>query len=155
MKENRKYVKEWLNTFVYVFGLLQILFTIKQFLPHFGGTGGITWYDIFASSISALVFSVSHFVINSDWLDNRISVKKRVIYCGIPCALTGLLLSYNLGLQHFMPHVANKAVASAVWVLSYLVSIGVYVGIFFAIERRYKKQSKSYNEALEKFKKEL
>ena len=67
MKENRKYVKEWLNTFVYVFGLLQILFTIKQFLPHFGGTGGITWYDIFASFISALVFSLSHFIINSDF----------------------------------------------------------------------------------------
>lgn len=45
MNENRKYVKEWLNTFVYVFGLMQILFTIKQFLPHFGGNGGITWYD--------------------------------------------------------------------------------------------------------------
>ena len=155
MKKNRMYVKEWLNTFVYVFGLLQILFTIKLFLPHFGGTGGINWYNIFASFISAFVFSVSHFVISSDWLDNRISVRKRIIYCGIPCTLTGLLLSYNLGLQHFVPHIANKAVASAVWVLSYLVSIGVYVGVFFAVERNYKKQSKSYNEALEKYKKEL
>ena len=54
-----------------------------------------------------------------------------------------------------MPHIANKAVASAVWVLSYLVSIGVYVGVFFVVERNYKKQSKSYNEALEKYKKEL
>ena len=51
MKENRKYVKEWLNTFVYVFGLMQIVFTLKQFLPHFGGYGGINWYDIFASFI--------------------------------------------------------------------------------------------------------
>ena len=154
MKENRKYVKEWLNTFVYVFGLMQIVFTLKQFLPHFGGYGGINWYDIFASFISALVFSASHFVINSDWLDSRFSVKKRVICCGIPCALAGLLLSYELGLQHFMPHIPNKDVASVVWVLFYLVSIGIYVGIFFLVERKYKKQSKSYNDALERYKKE-
>lgn len=154
MKKNCKYAKEWLNTFVYVFGLMQILFTLKQFLPHFGGSGGITWYDIFASFISALVFSVSHFVINSDLLDSRISVKKRVIYCGTPCALTGLLLSYHLGLQHFIPHIANTAVASVVWTLSYFVSIAIYVGVFFVIERKHKKQSESYNAALEKYKRE-
>ena len=130
MKENRKYVKEWLNTFVYIFGLLQVLFTIKQFLPHFGGTGGISWYDIFASFISALVFGTSYFVINSDCLDNCISMKKRIICCCVPCTLTGLLLSYNLGLQSFIPRFPNVAVASAVWTLSYLVSIGIYVGIF-------------------------
>lgn len=154
MKKNRKYVKELLNTFVYVFGLLQILFTIKQFLPHFGGTGGITWYDIFASFISALVFSASHFIINSDWLDSRISVKKRVIYCGAPCALAGLLLSYNFGLQTYIPHIPNVAVASVVWMLSYLLSIGIYVGIFFIISIKHKKQSVQYNAALARYKKQ-
>jgi len=153
MKVNRKYVKEWLNTFVYVFGLLQILFTIKQFLPHFGGTGGITWYDIFASFISALVFSLSHFIINSDWLDSRISVKKRVIYCGIPCALVGLLLSYNFGLQTYIPRIPNIVVASVVWIIAYLVSIGIYVGVFFVIIIKQKKQSEKYNAALDRYKK--
>lgn len=152
MKKNHKYIKEWLNTFVYIFGLLQVLFTIKQFLPHFGGTGGISWYDIFASFISALVFGTSYFVINSDCLDNRISMKKRIICCCVPCTLTGLLLSYNLGLQSFIPRFPNVAVASAVWTLSYLVSIGIYVGIFFAISIKHKKQSEKYNAALDKYK---
>lgn len=154
MNKNRKYAKELLNTFVYVFGLMQIIFTAKQFLPHFGGTGGITWYDIFASIVSSLVFSTSHFVINSDWIDERIPVKKRIIYCGIPCALTGLLLSYNLGLQHFIPHISNVAVASVVWTLSYFVSIGIYVGIFFVISIKHKMQSKKYNAALDRYKKQ-
>ena len=118
MKKNRKYAKEWLNAFVYFFGLMQIVFTLKRFLPRFGIYGGINWYEIFASFISALVFSVSYFVINSDCLDNRISVRKRIIYCSIPCTLTGLLLSYNFGLQNFIPRIPNVAVASAVWCLS-------------------------------------
>ena len=154
MKKNREYVKEWFHTFIYILGLIQILFTIKQFLPMFGGGGGIDWYDITTSLVSALVFSVSHFVIKSDWLDNRISVKKRIIYCGIPCTLIGLLLSSRLGLQFFIPHIGNVAVASAVWVFSYLVSIGIYVGIFFAIERKYKNQSEKYNAALDRYKKQ-
>jgi len=154
MKKNRKYAKEWLNAFVYIFGLMQIVFTLKQFLPHFGIYGGINWYEIFASFISALVFSVSYFVINSDCLDNRISVRKRIIYCSIPCTLTGLLLSYNFGLQNFIPRIPNVAVASAVWTLSYLVSICIYVGIFFVISIKHKKQSESYNAALEKYKNE-
>lgn len=154
MKKNRKYAKEWLNAFVYFFGLMQIVFTLKQFLPHFGIYGGINWYEIFASFISALVFSVSYFVINSDCLDNRISVRKRIIYCSIPCTLTGLLLSYNFGLQNFIPRIPNVAVASAVWTLSYLVSICIYVGIFFVISIKHKKQSESYNAALEKYKNE-
>ena len=133
---------------------MQIVFTLKQFLPHFGIYGGINWYEIFASFISALVFSVSYFVINSDCLDNRISVRKRIIYCSIPCTLTGLLLSYNFGLQNFTPRIPNVAVASAVWTLSYLVSICIYVGIFFVISIKHKKQSESYNAALEKYKNE-
>lgn len=154
MKKNSKYAKEWLNTFVYIFGLMQIVFTLRQFLPMFGGSGGIIRQDIVVSLVSALVFSVSHFVINSDWLDNRISVKKRIIYCGIPCTLIGLLLSSRLGLQFFIPHIGNVAAASAVWVLSYLVSIGVYVGIFFAVEKKHQKQSESYNAALDRYKKQ-
>ena len=154
MKKNRRYVKEWLNAFVYIFGLMQIVFTVKQFLPHFGIYEGINWYEIFASFISALVFSVSYFVINSDWLDNRISVRKRIIFCSVPCALTGLLLAYNFGLQNFIPRIPNVAIASAVWVLSYLLSIGIYVGIFFIISMKNKKQSESYNEALAKYKRE-
>lgn len=154
MKKNHKYVKEWLNAFVFIFGLMQIVFTLKQFLPHFGLYEGINWYEIFASFISALVFSVSYFVINSDCLDNRISVRKRIIYCSIPCTLTGLLLSYNFGLQSFIPRIPNVAVASVVWVLSYLLSIGIYVGIFFIISMKNKKQSESYNEALAKYKRE-
>jgi len=152
MKKNCKYVKEWLNTFVYIWGLMQIVFTLKQFLPHFGIYGGINWYEISASFISALVFSVSYFVINSDCLDNRISVKKRIIYCSVPCTLTGLLLSYNLGLQSFIPHISNVAVASVVWTLSYLVSIGIYVGIFFVISVKHKRQIKKYNTALDRYK---
>lgn len=152
MKKIRKHVKEWLNTFVYIFGLMQIVFTLKQFLPHFGIYEGINWYEIFASFISALVFSVSYFVINSDCLDNRISVRKRIIYCSVPCTLTGLLLSYNFGLQNFIPRIPNVAIASVVWVLSYLVSIGIYVGIFFVISMKHKKQSEKYNAALDKYK---
>ena len=152
MKKNRKYVKEWMNTFVYTWGLMQIVFTLKQFLPHSGIYEGLNWYEIFASFISALVFSVSYFVINSDCFDDRITVRKRIIYCSIPCTLTGLLLTYNLGLQNFIPRIPNVAVASVVWMLSYLVSIGIYVGIFFVISIKHKKQSKKYNAALDRYK---
>lgn len=152
MKNKRKYVKEWLNTFVYVFGLMQIVFVLKQFLPHMGLYEGINWYEIFASFISALVFSASYFTINSDCLDDRISVRKRIILCSIPCTLSGLLLSYNFGLQSFIPRIPNVAVASVVWVLSYLVSIGIYVGIFFIISMKHKKQRVQYNAALDRYK---
>ena len=159
MKKNRKYVKEWLNTFVYIFGLVQIVFILTQFLPQQGIYArriftGINWQEIVASLISALVFSVSYFVINSDCLDDRVSLRKRIIYCSIPCSLTGLLLSYFFGLQNFIPHIPNKAVASIIWILTHLVSIGIYVGIFFIISTKHKKQSKRYNEALEKYKQE-
>ena len=152
MKEKRTYAKEWLNTFVYVFGFMQIAFILRQFLPHSGGNVGLHWYEIIDSLIAALVFSVSHFVIHSDLFDLRIPVNKRIIYCGIPCALVGSRLAYNLGLQDFIPRSANTAVASVVWVLSYLVSLGIYMGIFFIIEIKLKKQSKRYNAALERYK---
>ena len=154
MKETRTYVKEWLNTFIYIFGFMQIAFILRQFLPHSGGNVGLHWYEISDSFFAALVFSASHFAIHSDLLDSRISVKQRIICCGIPCALAGLRLSYNLGLQDFIPRSTNTVVASVVWMLSYLVSLAIYMGIFFAIELRLKKQSKRYNAALEKYKKE-
>ena len=154
MKETRTYVKEWLNTFIYVFGFMQIAFILRQFLPHSGGNVGLHWYEISDSFVAALVFSVSHFVIHSDLLDHCIPVNKRIIYCGIPCALVGLRLAYNLGLQDFIPRSANTAVASVVWMLSYLVSLTIYMGIFFVIEIKLKKQGRCYNAALEKYKKE-
>ncbi len=159
MKKTSKYLKEWLHTVIYVFGLMQIFFFVREFIPPYGrlpltGTSRIWWKDVFFSLICALVFSTSHFIINSDWLDERVSVKKRMIYCGVPCTILGCILPMHFGLQDIIPRSENVVIARVVWILSYLVSIGIYVAIFILIEKKYQKQSESYNAALEKYKKE-
>lgn len=148
------YFKQFLQSFVFIFGVMQVVFVVGNLLPRYSGRDGITWDQVILSLISSFIFSVSHFIITSDWLDERATVKKRIIICGIPCTIICCLLAFKLGLQRLMPHTSDIFTASALWIASYAISVGAYIGIFILIELNQKKQEQRYSEALSKYKKE-
>ncbi len=131
---------------------MQVIFMVGNLLPWYSGHDGITWDQVIVSLIAALVFCVSHFIITSDWLDERVSVKKRIIICGIPCTIICCVLAHRLGLQNLMPHIPDIFTASVVWIASYALSVCAYFGIFILIERNHKRQEQKYSVALSKYK---
>lgn len=153
MKKDISNANSIITSFVFIFGIMQIIFVLRNLLPMFNGYGGLGWREIVISLVSAVVFGISHFVITAEGLDGKASVKRRVILCGIPCTLIGCVLAGEFGIQKLLPHIANINLASAMWVISYLVSIGIYVAVFFLIELRYRMQGQKYNAALDKYKK--
>ena len=161
MIKKGKFAKEAeiIQTFLAIFGLLQILFFIKgQFTPFGFFPADIWWQDTVAALIVATIFIISHLVIASGWLDGRISLKVRIILCGIPCALGGALITYCFGLQYYLdfilPDRMEASAKNVAWYLSFLVSVFVYMGIFLVREWNYVKQTESYNAAVDKYKKE-
>lgn len=152
MRMVRKYIKEMFVSYCFAFGLLQTLYILQDFMPGYGGNGDTLGYVSETAVFSAINFSILHFVITSDWLDNKVSIKIRVFVCAIPCSVTMGLLAYQLGLHNYLHFIKDDLTYVVSRSLFLLISFILYMTIYWMIEWNYLKQGKEYDIALQAYK---
>jgi len=149
MRMLRKYMKEIFISYCFTFGLLQTLYILQGFMPGYRGSQG---YVSETAVYAAVIFSIVHFVITSDCLDDKVSIRIRVIICAIPCSVTIGFLSYQLGLHNYLRFVKDDLTYVILWEITLIGSFIVYMLIYWLVEWRYMKQGKEYDAALQEYK---
>ncbi len=153
MKNKRLPVIRFISTFFLIFGVIQFAFLLRSAIPFRGWFGDINRYNSCVSMISALVFTISHAVISSETLDLKISVRKRMVLCAIPCAGVCAILVMSFGLQNWTrDFFANKTAAIIVWDIAFIISLIVLLWICYLIERHSLAEGKRYDEVLKAYK---
>lgn len=150
MNKSWGYLKQAAYSVLCGFGLMQFVFLMINLIS---SRREIVWVQTVSSLIVAVIFGLSHFLIVSDWLDGRMTVKRRAVCCAGPCTVAGAVLAKELGLQGLIPYIDNVNAASLLWIISYALSVLVYAGVFFVLEINCRRQSKKYNTALNWYKK--
>ena len=141
------------STFFLIFGIIQFAFILRNSVPPYRSVGDTNRHNSCVSMISALVFTISHAVISSEKLDQRITVRKRMVICAIPCAGVCAMLAMNFGLQNWTrDFFANKTAAIVVLDISFVISLVVLLWICYLIERHSLAEGKRYDEALKAYK---
>ena len=126
-----------------------ILYILQGFMPGYrGGQGYVSETAVYA----AVLFSIIHFVITSDCLEDKISIKIRVIVCSIPCSVTMGFLAYELGLHNYLRFIKEDLTYVVLWGIFLLLSFILYMTIYWVIEWNYLKQGKEYDIALQAYK---
>ena len=118
-------------------------------MPGYRGSQG---YVSETAVYAAVIFSIVHFVITSDCLDDKVSIRIRVIICAIPCSVTIGFLSYQLGLHNYLRFVKDDLTYVILWEITLIGSFIVYMLIYWLVEWRYMKQGKEYDAALQEYK---
>jgi len=145
----------FVTTFFSIFGFLQFLFFIRGTIPHMGGINGVSLFNTVLCLCAALVLSASHTVISLDTLDNRISIKTRLIIGGIPSMLVCGVLTVYSGLPSLiivLLGISNRETAIIIWIIGFVICCGAFASAYFAIEWHYYKMGKKYNVALAAYK---
>ena len=101
---------------------------------------------------SALIFSLTHFIITSECLDEKLSVKARVFLCALPSSVAIGYIAYELGLHNFMYSTTVDLSYVILRGITLLASFIVYMTIYWLVEWRYMKQGKVYDMALQEYK---
>lgn len=154
MKTVLNYFKQIITSAIIFFGIMVILFFLWHNIPSFSFYNGVYPDDLLFSICASAVFSLIHFVITSDCLDGKVSMKLRVIICGIPTVIICCILTREFGLQtlvHYMG-IQDKKAAGMLFDSFYVITVAAYVLIYFFIELRLKKKGKAYDAALKEYK---
>lgn len=159
-----KFLKEWARTFVFIFGILQMLLAVSAcFLagPRFSLSNFITLFEVVVMLFASAIFTTSYFVITSDPVTSRRAMILRIVGCSIPCTLMASYLATTFGFHElllelvdalYLPFIFTQT-ERILWYIFYFASIVIYVGIFLVIAIKHQKQGKLYNAALDEYKK--
>ena len=153
MKLIRLNIMRFLTTFLLIFGIVQFMFLIRNFIPPYGLGGTIVIHNSIVSVVSSLIFTITHTVISSEALDRKITVKSRMLLCSIPCAGVCGYLALNFGLQSWLRNIADQTTAIIVWIASFAISLIAFLWVYFIIEKHNLAAGKKYDEALAAYKK--
>lgn len=156
MKQQALAITRFLTIFFFVFGCLEFLFFLRLWIPHLGNPNGIPLVYTRINLVSALVFTAAHSVIASERLDQRISVKTRVLLCSLPCILVCVLLAHYFSIPSLITmllKIESKVAASIVFITFTAVCAAVWFLCYALVERHYYKIGKTYNAALAAYKK--
>jgi hypothetical protein len=151
MRKGIKCIKEIFVSYCFAFGLLQTLYILQGFMPGYGLPGALGYVSERAFG-AGIVFSIIHFIITSDYFDDKISIKIRIFVCAIPCSVVMGYLSYELGLHNYLQFINDDLTYVTLWRIFMLVSFIIYMAIYWVIEWNYLKQGKEYDIALQAYK---
>lgn len=152
MKRVRLNLMRFLTTFFLIFGVVQFMFLIRNFIPPYNLGGTIAINHSVVSFVAALIFTTTHTVISSEALDRKITVKARMLLCSIPCAGVCGYLALNFGLQSWLRNIADQTTAIIVWIASFALSLIAFLWVFFMIEKHNHAAGKEYDVALAAYK---
>ena len=152
MRKMRRYIKDIFVIYCFAYGLLQTLYILQSFILRHGGWIEKLGYVSGTAVYSALIFSLTHFIITSECLDEKISVRGRVFLCALPSSVAIGYIAYELGLHNFMYSTTVDLSYVLLRWAALLVSFIVYMITYWLVEWRYMKQGKMYDVALQEFK---
>lgn len=152
-----QFLKEWVRTFFFIFGILQLLLAVSTYLWN----SFIVLYDVVLMLFVSAILTTCYFVITSDPVASRRSLILRLVGCSIPFAVVAYILSFTFGFHDklleilvdtfYEPLIPTK-IRIMIEHISSFVSIIIYFGILLLIALRQHKQSKLYNAALDAYK---
>ena len=152
-----QFLKEWVRTFFFIFGILQLLLAVSTYLWN----SFIVLYDVVLMLFVSAILTTCYFVITSDPVASRRSLILRLVGCSIPFAVVAYILSFTFGFHDkllgilvdtfYEPLIPTKTRIMIEHISSF-VSIIIYFGILLLIALRQHKQSKLYNAALDAYK---
>ena len=159
-----QFLKEWVRTFFFIFGILQLLLAVSAYLWD-GATyipaRAMYLYEVARMLFVSAILTTCYFVITSDPVASRRSLILRLVGCSIPFALVSWILSSTFGFHDkllgilvdtfYEPLIPTKTRIMIEHISSF-VSIIIYFGILLLIALRQHKQSKLYNAALDAYK---
>jgi len=158
-----QFLKEWVRTFFFIFGILQLLLAVSAYLWD-GATyipaRAMHLYDVVLMLFVSAILTTCYFVITSDPVASRRSLILRLVGCSIPFAVVAYILSFTFGFHDklianldifYQPLIPTKT-RIMIGHISSFVSIIIYFGILLLIALRQHKQRKHYNDALDAYK---
>lgn len=143
---------QFITLFILIFGVIQLMFYIRNLIPPYLWGGDIYGSDTLQSILTAFVFTAAHTVYTSERLDKKLSMKVRMVLCTLPCMVAGLFFVYEFGLHVYIPLPTNKTAAIVIWSCAFLISFMLCVVTVYLIERKNIALGKQYNAALEAYK---
>lgn len=144
--------KQFVVVFFLCFGVIQLLFFVRNYLPPYSWRGNIYSRDTWKSLFSSILFSGIHQMYVSEGLIKKYTIKMRFAVSIISCAIACGLLTYELGLHNFMPDIPDQTTAVIVWYTALLISFILCMTIAYFVERKFQKIGKDYDAALALYK---
>lgn len=154
MKKYLPAINEILRTFIIILGIEFLLLMIRALFEY--PNDSISRYDMKTCLMAAVVFSLAHVFIFTDYIVERMSIKNRCIISFLPCANIAARIVYEFT-NSSMLGLRSDEYSQAVQVFDMNFSIVVGAALIlislFIIEMQFKKIGKVYDIALEKYKK--
>ena len=156
MRKNWTAILNVFSFFFSVFGVLIFLFFVRGLFPDSGGLVGISLFHILLCMGIALVLTLSHTVITSEYLDQYFSIKSRVIFCGILCTIALGVFTVYYGIPSLIVLIMgleNTLSSSITWVIAFVFCLILTILLYCLVERNFQSIGKKYDKALSAYKK--
>lgn len=146
------------ETFFKAFGVIQFLYLMQQLSPQYGGLRNIyiNDRDCKISIAVSILYTIMHTIITSETLDNKISMKVRVLICIIPSLIMGGLLTVDFGLDELLWWFHDIPwYYSIEYEIRLVASVFLFFCIYWWMESRYIRIGKEYDKALAEYKEKM
>ena len=156
MRKNWTAILNVFSFFFSVFGVLIFLFFVRGLFPDSGGLVGISLFHILLCMGIALVLTLSHTVITSEYLDQYFSIKSRVIFCGILCTIALGVFTVYYGIPSLIVLIMgleNTLSSSITWVIAFVFCLILTILLYCLVERNFQRVGEKYDKALSAYKK--
>ncbi len=151
----RGFIKEYTVSFFANLGVTFTVFVGYMVLSPYITTPDLSAVDLISIYLTAILFTLSRFILYSDSLTLKMNQKIRLLIGFIPAAAASFILSYHIGLHNLLhPLYEGISKGMAVFLFAMLVLIS-FLTVFFiwvSVVKRMQKQADSYNDALKKYK---
>ena len=156
MKFNRNMIPVFLRTFFEIYGVLGLVFIIRNLFPQYGGNMALNWLEILSSIFSALIFAIIHTIVLSEGVCGKSNHRKRVIAGAILAALAGGSFAFYLDIPGAISQLFTSVKsASAAVIISEVLCCIISTVLWLFMEYRNIKAGKKYDEALNQYKKRI
>ena len=142
--------------FFSVFGVLIFLFFARGLFPDSAGLVGMPLFHILLCMGIAFVLTLSHTVIASEYLDQYLSIKFRVIFCGILCTIALGVFTVYYGIPSLivlLMGLENTLSSTLTWVIAFVFCFILTILFYCLVERNFQSIGKKYDKALSAYKK--
>lgn len=149
-------ISQMLISFFFLFGVLVFLFFIRGFFPDSVGLAGMPLLHILLCMGTAVVLTLSHTVIASEYLDQYFSIKSRAIFCGILCTIALGVFTVYYGIPSLIVLIMgfeNTLSSILTWAIGFVSCFVLEMLLYCLVEISFQKTGRRYDEALSAYKK--
>lgn len=149
-------ISQMLISFFFSFGVLIFLFFVRGFFPDSGALSGMPLFHVLLCMGIAIVLTLSHTVIVSEYLDQYFSIKSRVVFCGILCTIALGVFTVYYGVPSLIVLIMgleNTLSSILTWAIGFVFCFVLEMLLYCLVEISFRKTGRKYDEALSAYKK--